>query len=152
MFDKFKNLIGVTDLEDEIQEDLYEEELEEKEKRERKDKRNYRDKITKEEDKTTYKINKKNIDADLYIIKPENYNECASIIDELKRNKTIVLNLESVDKELKKLIFEFTKGGVYALEANIQKVSSDIFLIAPKGTEIEGKIKINAEKNVCKWE
>jgi hypothetical protein len=39
MFDKFKNLIGVTDLEDEIQEDLYEEELEEKEKRERKDKR-----------------------------------------------------------------------------------------------------------------
>ncbi len=152
MFDKFKNLIGVTDLEDEIQEDVYEDELNLKEKKERKDRKGYREKMPKEEIKDTYKGSIKNIDADLYILKPENYNECASIVDELKRKKTIVLNLENVDKELKKLIFEFTKGGVYALEANIQKVSNDIFLIAPKGTEIEGKIKINTEKNVFRWE
>jgi|SRR6056297_1199186 len=149
MFDKFKNLIGVTDLEDEIQEDIYEDELENNKKKERK---GYREKMPKEEIKDIYKSNTKNIDADLYILKPENYNECASIVDELKRKKTIVLNLENVDKELKKLIFEFTKGGVYALEANIQKVSNDIFLIAPKGTEIEGKIKINTEKNIFRWE
>jgi len=31
-------------------------------------------------------------------------------------------------------------------------VSNDIFLIAPKGTEIEGKIKINTEKNIFRWE
>ncbi|MDW7668717.1 MAG: cell division protein SepF [Bacillota bacterium] len=152
MFDKFKNLIGVTDLEDEIQEDVYKDELDLKEKKERKDRKGYREKMPKEEIKDRYKGSIKNIDADLYILKPENYNECASIVDELKRKKTIVLNLENVDKELKKLIFEFTKGGVYALEANIQKVSNDIFLIAPKGTEIEGKIKINTEKNVFRWE
>ncbi len=152
MFDKFKNLIGVTDLEDEIQEDVYEDELDHNVKKERKDRKGYREKMPKEEIKDTYKGSTKNIDADLYILKPENYNECASIVDELKRKKTIVLNLENVDKELKKLIFEFTKGGVYALEANIQKVSNDIFLIAPKGTEIEGKIKINTEKNVFRWE
>lgn len=152
MFDKLKNLIGVTDLEDEIQEDVYEDELDHNEKKERKERKGYREKMPIEEIKDTYKGSTKNIDADLYILKPENYNECASIIDELKRKKTIVLNLENVDKDLKKLIFEFTKGGVYALEANIQKVSNDIFLIAPKGTEIEGKIKINTEKNVFRWE
>src|SRR6056297_2210571 len=148
MFDKFKNLIGVTDLEDEIQDDIYEDELDNN----KKERKGYREKMPKEEIKDIYKSKIKNIDADLYILKPENYNECASIVDELKRKKTIVLNLENVDKELKKLIFEFTKGGVYALEANIQKVSNDIFLIAPKGTEIEGKIKINTEKNIFRWE
>jgi len=74
MFDKFKNLIGVTDLEDEIQEDIYEDELEYKEKKERK---GYREKMPKEEIKDTFKGNTKNIDADLYILKHENYNECA---------------------------------------------------------------------------
>ncbi len=147
MLDKFKNLIGISDLEDEIQED---EELIEKEDRIRK--KQYNEKLPKQEKKKSLSVSKKNLDADLYIIKPDNYDECASIVDELKRKKTIVLNLENVDKDLKKLIFEFTKGGVYALEANIQKVSSDIFLIAPKGTEIEGKIKINSEKNILKWE
>lgn len=146
MLDKFKNLIGISDLEDEIQ---YEEKEEKKEKIKSRD---FNEKLPKEENRKSYTVNQKNIDADLYIIKPDNYDECASIVDELKRKKTIVLNLENVDKDLKKLIFEFTKGGVYALEANIQKVSSDIFLIAPKGTEIEGKIKINAEKNILKWE
>ncbi|MFO7887534.1 MAG: cell division protein SepF [Eubacteriales bacterium] len=152
MLDKFKNLIGVSDLEDEIQEDLYEDDIELNQKKDRKEKRNYRDKMTKDGSREIYKTKAENIDADLYILKPENYNECASIVDELKRKKTIVLNLENIDKELKKLIFEFTKGGVYALEANIQKVSNDIFLIAPKGTEIEGKIKINTEKNIFRWE
>ena len=147
MLDKFKNLIGISDLEDEIQED---EELIEKDDRIRK--KQFNEKLPKQEEKKSFSVSKKNLDADLYIIKPDNYDECASIVDELKRKKTIVLNLENVDKDLKKLIFEFTKGGVYALEANIQKVSSDIFLIAPKGTEIEGKIKINSEKNILKWE
>ncbi len=146
MLNKFKNLIGISDLEDEIQD----EEIEEKKNKIKS--REFNEKLPKENNRKPYTVNKKNIDADLYIIKPDNYDECASIVDELKRKKTIVLNLENVDKDLKKLIFEFTKGGVYALEANIQKVSSDIFLIAPKGTEIEGKIKINAEKNILKWE
>ncbi|SRR6056297_182721 len=152
MLDKFKNLIGVSDLEDEIQEDLYEDDIDINQKKDRKEKRSYREKMTKDGSREIYKTKVENIDADLYILKPENYNECASIVDELKRKKTIVLNLENIDKELKKLIFEFTKGGVYALEANIQKVSNDIFLIAPKGTEIEGKIKINTEKNIFRWE
>jgi len=152
MLDKFKNLIGVSDLEDEIQEDLYEDDIDINQKKDRKEKRSYREKMTKDGSREIYKTKAENIDADLYILKPENYNECASIVDELKRKKTIVLNLENIDKELKKLIFEFTKGGVYALEANIQKVSNDIFLIAPKGTEIEGKIKINTEKNIFRWE
>src|SRR6056297_1933167 len=146
MLNKFKNLIGISDLEDEIQD----EEIEEKKNKIKS--REFNEKLPKENNRKPYTVNKKNIDADLYIIKQDNYDECASIVDELKRKKTIVLNLENVDKDLKKLIFEFTKGGVYALEANIQKVSSDIFLIAPKGTEIEGKIKINAEKNILKWE
>ena len=118
MFDKFKNLIGVTDLEDEIQEDLYEEELEEKEKRERKDKRNYRDKITKEEDKTTYKINKKNIDADLYIIKPENLQFTATINNDIPSLGTS-LNLSDVEK--------FTiKEALFKNKGNINKTAKEL--------------------------
>lgn len=163
MFKKFKDVIGLTDLENE-----YEDELEETEKKNdyigKYDKKNdmkyeskyeskfdslstVKSKTTKPKDKYSVEEN-----ADLFIITPKKYEDCAGVIDELKRKKTIVLNLEELELEVKKQIFEFVKGAVYALEANIQKVSSDIFVIAPYDVEISGKLKFNIDKKKFTWE
>ncbi len=146
MFKKLKDIIGLSDLEEE-----YEEEYEER--TEKKDLHKKQDNLinTKKTIKAKENVNVSD-NADLFIISPRRYEDCAGVIDELKRKKTIVLNLEDLDLELKKQIFEFVKGGVYALEANIQKVSADIFVIAPYNVEISGKIKYNPDKKRFTWE
>lgn len=146
MFKKFKDIIGLTDLEDE-----YEEEEEFVEKKEDIRKNDNINKFKIKPIKNKESVNP-SINADLFIINPRRYEDCAGIIDELKRRKTIVLNLEELDIDLKKQIFEFVKGGVYSLEANIQKVSADIFVIAPFNVEISGKLKYNSDKNRFTWE
>ncbi|MBN2285393.1 MAG: cell division protein SepF [Tissierellales bacterium] len=146
MFKKLKDIIGLTDLEEE-----YEDEPETEEKKDdskRSENAGYsKNKASKNRE------NEKVIDnADLFILSPRRYEDCAGVIDELKRKKTIVLNLEELELDLKKQIFEFVKGGVYALEANIQKVSADIFVIAPYNVEISGKLKYNSDKKRFTWE
>jgi|LGOV01.1.fsa_nt_gb cell division inhibitor SepF len=159
MFKKFKDVIGLTDLENE-----YEDEIEETEKKtdfnskfdKRKDTKheNKFDSLSTVKSKTAKPREKYSIDenADLFIITPKRYDDCAGVIDELKRKKTIVLNLEELELEVKRQVFEFVKGSVYALEANIQKVSSDIFVIAPYDVEISGKLKFNIDKKKFTWE
>lgn len=139
---KMKDFIGLTDIEDE---DEYEEELVET----RQD--------SKQVDKTSTYSKKGNLvnihtnsDMKLFICEPEKYEDCTRAVDELKNRKAVVLNIESLDLEDQKQIFEFIKGAVYALEASIQKVSKGIFVIAPVNVQIDGKMgeKEKFERNL----
>ena len=147
MFKKFKDIIGLSDLENEYEEDQTVVEVKREEYKKKDNGINLKSKPAKAKESISVSDN-----ADLFIISPRRYEDCAGVIDELKRKKTIVLNLEDLDLELKKQIFEFVKGGVYSLEANIQKVSADIFVIAPYNVEISGKLKCNSDKNRFTWE
>lgn len=160
MFKKFKDVIGLTDLENEYEDEVEEQPVKKSDFTNKYDKK-YDNKYEKKiesvstlKNKTVKTREKYNIEenADLFIITPKRYEDCAGIIDELKRKKTIVLNLEELDLEIKRQIFEFVKGAVYALEANIQKVSADIFVIAPYDVEISGKLKFNIDKKKFTWE
>ena len=54
----------------------------------------------------------------------------------LKERKSIIVNLEYVNKDVARRIVDFISGGVYALDGYIQKVSNSIFLVAPSNYEI----------------
>lgn len=75
------------------------------------------------------------------IQEPLTYDDGPQILDDILDNKTVVLNLEMLEVDKKRQIFDFVNGGVYSLSGNIQKVAKDIFVIVPKGVEVDGKIK-----------
>lgn len=75
------------------------------------------------------------------IHEPLKYDDAPEIIDDILSHRIAVLNLEMLDRDKKNKVFDFVNGGIYALDAKIQKVSTDIFVIAPKGFDIDGKIK-----------
>lgn len=81
-----------------------------------------------------------NSNMKLVIYEPQGYEEAPKIVDELKNRRTVVINLDKLEGENKKEVFNFLNGSVYALEGNIQKVSRDIFVLAPSNVEIDGKI------------
>jgi len=86
------------------------------------------------------------------IAQPEKYDDAQEICDHLKNKKPIVINLEDIEKESAQRIIDFLSGSVYALDGNIQKVSSGIFLIAPNNVDIMGDFKDELKnKGVFPW-
>ena len=74
------------------------------------------------------------------IHEPITYDDAPRVLNDVKAKKIVLLNFESLEAEKKKQVFEFVNGGIYSLEAQIQKVTKDIFVIAPKGIIIEGRV------------
>ncbi len=75
------------------------------------------------------------------IHEPLTYDDGPKILDDIMSYKIVVMNLEMLEMDKKRQIFDFVGGGIYALSGKIQKVTKDIFIIVPKGIEIDGKLK-----------
>lgn len=87
------------------------------------------------------------------IYEPKSYDEVTKLIDELKRNKIIVINMLELETSIKTNIFHCMSGVVYALEGSMQKVAKDIFVIAPMNVEVDSR-KISEEmenKGFFRW-
>ena len=73
----------------------------------------------------------------MVISQPTSFEQSEEICGFLKEKKSVIVNLEYVNKDVARRIVDFISGGVYALDAHIQKVSNSIFLIAPVNYEIK---------------
>jgi cell division inhibitor SepF len=88
----------------------------------------------------------------LVVHEPLNYEDAPKIVDDLKMRKTVVVNLEQLEPGIKRQIFDFINGGLYSLEGSIQKVTKDIFVLAPSNVEIDGNIRDELKnRGVFQW-
>ncbi len=105
----------------------------------------------------TKKINNKvvnihtNNNMKIVVHEPLNYEEAPEIVDNLKSRKVVVINLEQLDVNLKRQIFDFVNGALYAIEGKIQKVTKDIFVLAPSNVEIDGLKDELKNKGIFPW-
>lgn len=76
------------------------------------------------------------------LVKPERYDDVVSIADHLNDKKTVVLNLESADRDLSRRIVDFLSGATYANHGNMRKVSKGTFLIVPNGVDMMGELML----------
>ena len=74
------------------------------------------------------------------IVRPEMFDELANIADHLVQGKTIVLNLETANKEVARRIVDFMSGAAYALSCKLKKVANNTFIIVPEHTDIAGDL------------
>lgn len=77
------------------------------------------------------------------LVKPERYEDVTAIADHLNDRKTVVLNLESADKDLSRRIVDFLSGATYANHGNMRKVSKGTFLIVPNGVDMMGELMMD---------
>lgn len=86
------------------------------------------------------------------VVSPETFDEAKDIAEHLKSKKPVVINLEGVEREIARRIIDFLSGSVFALDGNIQKISSGIFLIAPYNVGIMGDFRDELRnKGVFPW-
>ncbi len=81
------------------------------------------------------------------ILQPNSFEQSQEICEHLKEKKSVIVNLEFVDKEVARRIIDFVSGAVYGLDGNISKVSNSIFLIAPYNYEITNEVAREELKN-----
>ena len=110
-------------------------------------------KVLEEEKKSFIKKNNKvvsmpqNQSIRMVISQPTSFEQSEEICGFLKEKKSVIVNLEYVNKDVARRIVDFISGGVYALDAHIQKVSNSIFLIAPINYEITNEMAREEIKN-----
>ena len=83
----------------------------------------------------------------MVISQPTSFEQSEEICGFLKEKKSVIVNLEYVNKDVARRIVDFISGGVYALDAHIQKISNSIFLIAPMNYEITNEMAREEIKN-----
>lgn len=70
------------------------------------------------------------------VVEPRSFEEVQTIVDQMRARRPVILNLESLDKDLAQKILNFLNGAIYALGGETQRVAQGIFFFAPQGTDI----------------
>ena len=81
------------------------------------------------------------------LVKPERFENASEIADNLKDKRTVVLNLESTNKDVARRLIDFLSGVAYAGEGKIKKVAANTYLITPYSVDIEGDLIDELENN-----
>lgn len=145
LFDKIKGFIGDPEEEDDLDMEMDDE----------------MDFVSKNEDSTeafsastdTTKRNNKvvNIHAtaqlQVVLVKPERFDDASTVADHLNAKRTVVLNLESANKDVARRILDFLSGVAYANDGQIKKVANCTFIITPYNVGIMGDLLDVLENN-----
>ena len=83
----------------------------------------------------------------MVISQPTTFEQAATICDLLKQKKSVIVNLEYVNKDVARRIIDVVSGAVHALDGHMQKISNSIVLIAPFNYDIENEMAREEIKN-----
>lgn len=81
------------------------------------------------------------------LVKPERFENASEIADHLKEKRTVVINLESTNKDIARRLVDFLSGVAYAGEGKIKKVANSTYIITPYHVDIEGDLIDELENN-----
>lgn len=79
--------------------------------------------------------------------KPEKFDEVSGIADNLNEKRTVVLNLESVNKETARRLIDFLSGVAYANNGQLKRVANSTFIITPYNVDVMGDLMEELENN-----
>ena len=83
----------------------------------------------------------------MVITQPTTFDQSQEICGYLKERKSVIINLEYVNKDVARRIIDFVAGAVNALDGHMQKISNAIFLVAPVNYDIASDLAREELKN-----
>lgn len=142
--DVFKKVFNV-EFEVTGDDDIYEDEFEEEEEivqpiREQPKRSTINRQRKEEREKAALPVVTQNGKSTVALAEPGKFNDAPKICDKLKLGTTVVVNMDNVEAEEAKKIFDFLSGAVYVLSADMKKIADNVFILAPYGVEIQTKM------------
>ena len=81
------------------------------------------------------------------LVKPERFEEAAAIADNLNAKRTVVLNLESTNRDVARRLLDFLSGVAYASNGQIKRVANSTYIITPYNVDVMGDLIDELESN-----
>ena len=73
----------------------------------------------------------------IILLEPKAFDECPKLVDHLKSRKPVIINLENIENDTARKIFDFLSGATYALNGNVQKIAQNIFVFLPENVDVQ---------------
>ncbi len=74
------------------------------------------------------------------LVKPERFEDASAVADHLNNKRSVVLNLESTNKEVSRRLIDFLSGVAYANNGKVKRVANSTFIITPNNVDIMGDL------------
>ena len=81
------------------------------------------------------------------LVKPEKFDEAPQIADNLNERRTVVLNLESANRDIARRLLDFLSGVAYANGGKIKRVANSTYIITPYNVDVMGDLLDELENN-----
>ena len=148
LMDELKKIIHPYDDEDYDYEDDFEEPVKESSRSLFDDRKDDRREDRRSEDRHNKVVNiHATTQLKVVLVKPERFENASEIADHLKEKRTVVLNLESTNKDVARRLIDFLSGVAYAGEGKIKKVAANTYLFTPYSVDIMGDLIDELENN-----
>lgn len=73
---------------------------------------------------------------EVMVVEPKAYNESITIVEALKERKTVILNLQLLDRDQSQRIVDFLCGCTHALDGSQRKIGENVFIFTPSNISI----------------
>ena len=148
LMDELKKIIHPYDDEDYDYEDDFEEPVKESSRSLFDDRKDDRREDRRSEDRHNKVVNiHATTQLKVVLVKPERFENASEIAAHLKEKRTVVLNLESTNKDVARRLIDFLSGVAYAGEGKIKKVAANTYIITPYSVDIMGDLIDELENN-----
>ena len=152
VFGKFKELIGIEEVEDD---DEYEEEpVVEKKPEVRQNSfvqpapvKEVKDNRVVAMQNNNSSVNRITSQFKMVVIEPKSFDESPRLVDNLKAKKPVIINLEKLESDTARKIFDFLSGATYALNGNVQKIANNIFVFVPENVDVTSSVDQKTSAN-----
>jgi len=145
VFGKFKELIGIEEIDDD--DEYYEEEAVVEKKQETRSNSFIQPAPSKEGRENRViamqnnaAVNRITSQFKMVVIEPKSFDESPKLVDNLKAKKPVIINLEKLESDTARKIFDFLSGATYALNGNVQKIANNIFVFVPENVDVTSSV------------
>lgn len=69
--------------------------------------------------------------AQVVLVKPEETEDAKAIADHLAANHIVILNLETVQKDIARRLIDFLVGAAYAKSGQVKRIANSTYVILP---------------------
>ncbi|MDG2027392.1 MAG: cell division protein SepF [Acidimicrobiales bacterium] len=71
-----------------------------------------------------------------YAVTPTSFNEAQAIGDRFKSGQPVIVNLQGIERDLRRRLVDFASGLCYALGGKMDRVADQVYLLIPADVEV----------------
>lgn len=74
-----------------------------------------------------------------HLVHPTSFNDAQEVGDKFREGFSVIMNLQSADRELGRRLVDFASGLAYGLGGSMQPVAESVFLVTPAGVQVSAE-------------